>query len=463
MNTQVFNLFKGRRLGIILIMVACLMTGRDRVIEASKSPSPVIKTLGSSDKLPSGVTSSDWSSILRAHREWKHEVRTEGKGWRVHNPETDLNASFDGRGVDVHSAGADWSWGLDLISYGIGDETVEIGERVPEVKATGRRVAYGWDGNLEEWYRNEDQGLEHGYTIQRRPESSGMNAPLVLKLKIRGELRVTTLESENSVGFGKNDGETLIRYSNLKVIDAGGREISARFDRSDNENLQILVDDQSATYPLTIDPVTTQPWSGSTSTYLKASNTDGYDGFGKSVAISGNTIVVGSSIESSGARGINGNQSDNSAGGAGAAYVFVKNGGTWSQQAYLKASNTDNSIDYFGMSVAISGDTIVVGAPSEDSNAKGVNGNQSDNSADIAGAAYVFVRSGVAWSQQAYLKASNTDRYDDFGQSVAISGDTIVIGAHFEDSNAKGVNGNQSDNSADWAGAAYVFVKNGVT
>ncbi len=98
--------------------------------------------------------------------------------------------------------------------------------------------------------------------------------------------------------------------------------------------------------------------------------------------------------------------------------------------------------------MAVSGDTVVVGAVGEDSSATGVNGNQSDNSAASSGAAYVFVRSGTTWSQQAYLKASNTGADDYFGCSVAVSGDTVVVGAYGEDSTATGVNGNQSDNSA---------------
>jgi hypothetical protein len=192
--------------------------------------------------------------------------------------------------------------------------------------------------------------------------------------------------------------------------------------------------------------------------YLKASNTESADQFGLSVAISGNTIVVGAIGEDSNATGINGNQGDNSAAASGAAYVFTRSGGTWSQQAYLKASNTGVG-DVFGQSVAISGDTLVVGANSETSIATGVNGNQNDNSAIQAGAAYVFTRAGNAWSQQAYLKASNTDASDQFGFSADISGDTIVVGAFGEDSNATGVNGNQADNSAGASGAAYVFTR----
>ena len=196
--------------------------------------------------------------------------------------------------------------------------------------------------------------------------------------------------------------------------------------------------------------------------YVKASNTGEGDFFGSSVAVSGDTVVVGAQNEASNATGVDGDQSDNSAFAAGAAYVFVRNGTTWSQQAYLKASNTEAN-DYFGVSVAVSGDTVVVGAYDEASNATGVNGNQADNSAHQAGAAYVFVRNGTTWSQQAYLKASNTDAVDEFGTSVAVSGDTVVVGARYESSDAKGVNGDQTDNTACKSGAAYVFVRNGAT
>ncbi|MEZ5978865.1 MAG: FG-GAP repeat protein [Planctomycetota bacterium] len=170
-------------------------------------------------------------------------------------------------------------------------------------------------------------------------------------------------------------------------------------------------------------------------TYFKASAPDANDFFGYRVAMSGDTLVVGAQAESSSATGVDGDRSDDGAAGSGAAYVFVRSGTTWAQQAYLKASNTD-VFDRFGYAVAISGDTVVVGAPNEDSAATGVDGDQSDDSAASAGAVYVFVRSGSVWSQQAYLKASNTDASDRFGQVVAIDGDTLVVGAPFERSAA---------------------------
>lgn len=194
--------------------------------------------------------------------------------------------------------------------------------------------------------------------------------------------------------------------------------------------------------------------------YLKASNPGSGDNFGYSVAISGNTVVVGAPFEDSNATGVNGNQGNNSAAESGAAYVFMRSGTNWIQQAYLKASNSGSG-DAFGESVGVSGDTIVIGAGGEDSNSIGVNGPQGNNSAAGSGAAYVFARNGTNWTQQAYLKASNTGAGDEFGFAVAISGDTVVAGAAGEDSNATGVNGNQGDNSTPDSGAAYVFVREG--
>jgi hypothetical protein len=202
--------------------------------------------------------------------------------------------------------------------------------------------------------------------------------------------------------------------------------------------------------------------------YVKASNTEEYDGFGISAALSGdgNTLAVGAPGEASNATGIGGNPADNSASGSGAVYVFVRGGvGGWSQQAYVKASNTETD-DWFGDSVALSGDgnTLAVGASHEDSNATGIGGNQADNSAELSGAVYVFVRNGAgAWSQQAYIKASNTAAYDVFSHTLALSedGDTLAVSAYAEDGNATGIGGNQADNSAEFSGAVYVFVRNG--
>ena len=198
--------------------------------------------------------------------------------------------------------------------------------------------------------------------------------------------------------------------------------------------------------------------------YLKGSNTNAFDFFGVAVALNedGSTLVVGALGEGSNATGIGGDQLDNSASGAGAVYVFTRTAGNWTQQAYIKASNTGAN-DSFGSSVALSADgaTLAVSADLEASNATGVNGNPADNSAAGAGAVYVFTRTAAVWTQQAYIKSSNTAASDAFGRSVALSadGNTLAMGASGEDSNAAGVNGAQFDNSASLSGAAYVFAR----
>ena len=196
--------------------------------------------------------------------------------------------------------------------------------------------------------------------------------------------------------------------------------------------------------------------------YIKASNTQFSDVFGSNVALSADTLAVAASNESSCATGVNGDQFNNACNGAGAVYVFTRTNGTWSQQAYVKASNTERDDLFggsnFGASIAVLGDTLAVGARNEDSCATGVNGNQDDNSCGFAGSVYVFNRRAGVWTQAAYVKAPNTDPGDGFGTSVALSTGTMAIGAPGESSCMNGINGNQTDNNCGAAGAVYVFI-----
>ena len=198
--------------------------------------------------------------------------------------------------------------------------------------------------------------------------------------------------------------------------------------------------------------------------YIKPAHTAANDFFGHALAISsdGNTLAVGALNESSAATGINGNEADTSAPGAGAVYIFTRANANWSQQAYLKASNTA-AASSFGVSVSLSsdGNTLAASAPFESSNATGVGGNQTDTSAVDAGAVYVYTRALGVWTQQAYIKASNTEAHDEFGFSTGLSGDgnTLAVGATGESSAATGIGGNQSDNSAQNAGAVYLFTR----
>ena len=165
-------------------------------------------------------------------------------------------------------------------------------------------------------------------------------------------------------------------------------------------------------------------------TQLVASDAQRQAEFGWSVAISGNTAVIG-------ARNNDPDLGSGPLANAGAAYVFVRSGSTWIQQAKLVARNAKEG-DTFGVSVAIDGNTVVVGAT-------GVDVDEEDD----AGAAYIFVREGAAWRQKARLVARNPAAEDNFGSSVAIDGITIVVGADSHD-----LGGVLID-----SGAAYVFIQ----
>lgn len=191
--------------------------------------------------------------------------------------------------------------------------------------------------------------------------------------------------------------------------------------------------------------------------YFKASNTGSGDAFGWSIALSddGNTLAVGAPYEDSNASG---NPSNNGAVDSGAVYIFVKSGTEWVQQAYLKAPNIYAG-DNFGESVALSanGNTLAIGAPFEDGSATTINGNKTIRSTSDAGAVYVFTRNGATWTEQAYVKPSNTYATAYFGWSVALSdnGATLAVGSPGE---ANGVPTlNTTNHTAANAGAAYVF------
>jgi hypothetical protein len=211
---------------------------------------------------------------------------------------------------------------------------------------------------------------------------------------------------------------------------------------------------------------------------LKAPNADAEDGFGggwgpQGVSISGDTIVVGAPFEDSTQRTItngSGASSNNYQGPGpanfGAAYVFKRNGNLWSSEAYLKPPNGSSSHGQWALSLSISGDTIVCGAPNDDSSENLITNGEKTTGVFVGtnsyGAAHIFKRSGNSWSNEAYLKGSNTlDQGGfNFGSRVAISGDVISVGVPRERSNQNVITngqGSSSNTSSDLAGAVYVF------
>lgn len=225
------------------------------------------------------------------------------------------------------------------------------------------------------------------------------------------------------------------------VVTSGAVWESATLDLGDNA---IVIEVREAGHPSTTYEVVVN--RSAQQAYVKASNGEAFDVFGSSVALSRDTLVIGAPGEDSAATGVNGDGDDNAAPQSGAAYVFVRDADGWSQQAYLKASNTTAG-DRFGTSVAISGDTIVVGAPEAERS-----GNWG------AGAAYVFVRNGTSWSEQAALLASPVQAGGRFGTSVGVRASTFLVSKLVVGAPGIGANLLRIDE-----GAAYVFERSGAT
>lgn len=180
--------------------------------------------------------------------------------------------------------------------------------------------------------------------------------------------------------------------------------------------------------------------------YIKANNPDIDDNFGRYISLSQDTLVVGAPYEDSNQTTITATgSSDDSRSSSGAVYVFRRTGSSWAQEAYLKASNAAVD-DYFGYSVSLKGNTLVVGAAGTDS-----------GGFSSSGTVYVYQRTGTTWSQAAILNSANPTANDSFGYSVSMGENLLAIGVPFEDSNATTINGSEISNASSESGAVYIF------
>ena len=313
-------------------------------------------------------------------------------------------------------------------------------------------AATGIDGD-----QNDDSIPQAGavYVFSRSGETWVQQA--YIKASNTGEAGVgDELGDGDQFGFGlalSADGNTLAVGAISE--DSAGTGIGA--DQSDNSALSA-----GAVY---IYSRTGATWEQQA--YIKTSNAGGGDLFGYSVALSadGNVLAATAYDEDGSLAGTNEFQ-DDEVFGTGALYIFLRNGNTWTQQAYLKPSNSERN-DAFGVAVVISadGNTVAGTALDEDGMTTGVNSTpQPDMEINLStGAVYLYTRDGDGWSEQAYIKASNTGANDTFGARLALSGDggTLAVGAQLEDSAGQGIDAVQDDDSAQEAGAVYLFTREG--
>jgi hypothetical protein len=350
-----------------------------------------------------------------------YRVSRWGVGLRALNPVQHLTTTFSDSGVLVRSGAA--RVGLHLGAMGAGDSLTPVGRVAPRFAAD--RVAYRHAG-VSEWYSNGPLGLEQGFDVAAHPARG--RGPLTLSLALSGDVRARLDRS----GVLLTGAGATLRYGGLYASDARGRQLRSWLELR-GDHILIRVADPGAVYPLRIDPILQQAELAASE--LPPSQEVTGAGFGSAVAVSGDTIVVGAGTAE---------------GDQGAVYVFVKPASGWAnatQTAKLTAP-AGGQAPLLGLAVAISGDTIVAGA-------RGAN--------NELGAAYVFVKPASGWANAtptAELTASDTaglaraaggikvevTATSGFGLGVAISGDTVVVGDP-----AHKVGGHAGQ------GAAYVF------
>jgi FG-GAP repeat protein len=343
------------------------------------------------ESLPPAIQAAVSASIGKDRVSYHATPR--GRAFRVENQRLAFHADVAPTGLTTRVNGATWS--LRLAEYGRGAARTSVPPMAPV--ASANRVEYR-RGPITEWYVNGPIGIEQGFTVAT-PLASGQPGELSLAFASEGDLTPRLEADGHGLTLVDAGGRSVLRYSGLTAFDATGRALPARLSLA-GTRVTLSVDDAGAQYPVVIDPILrTNVLSG----------TGPARQFGYGVAMTSDTLVIGSSGDDS---------------GAGAVYVFTKPAAGWTgaaAPARLTASDRQAG-DYFGMQVAVAADTIVVGTPDK----PGPNGGAS------AGGVYVFAKPAGGWAtmtETAMLTASDAAAYNMLGRSVAVSGDTIVAGA----------------------------------
>ena len=150
-----------------LALAAALLALLPAALHAGPPPGKT-QQLTSPEQVPEGLAKSDWQSIRAAYEAGRHAFQPVEGGWQARNPGQQWTTKFDGRGFVAEPRGGGWQWGLELQSYGFGENQQAIGG-TPAVKAAGQRLSYEWDATVQEWFVNDARGLEHGFTVKERP------------------------------------------------------------------------------------------------------------------------------------------------------------------------------------------------------------------------------------------------------------------------------------------------------
>ena len=340
-----------------------------------------------------------------------------------------------------------------ILVLGVGQLTVSYAAEVKlaagDVAAKdrfGRSVSISGDTAIVGAHQDDDAGTHSGAAhifVRRRQawarqakltaSDAAANSEFGFSVAISGDIAIVGAHRDNAAGFRSgaayifvHSGTKWIEQAKLTAGDAlNGEQFGSSVAISGDTAIigawghDDVRDDSGAAY---IFVHSRTKWIEQAK--LTANDKAAFDEFGFSVAISGDIAIVGAYRD------------DDAGADSGAAYIFVRSRDTWAEQAKLTASDAAAG-DEFGISVSISGDTAIVGA------------HQDDDAGADSGAAYIFVRSRDTWAEQAKLTASDAAAGDRFGNSVSISGNFAIVGAH------------QDDDVGNESGSAYSFLRSG--
>lgn len=277
-------------------------------------------------EVPQGLAPAEWSNILGQIQTRRHHVHAQGDGnFASANLTNGWDIEYQADGTTILGP-ADGVYYIGLKLTGLGYKDLKSLSAPVQINSDKNTVTYQWDQHVREIWTNSDVALEQWFVLDQRPASNSANQHLTLEMALDTSLAVS--QQGNGLRFSNAEGID-ISYNKLKVWDSTGRGLPAQM-ALEEKALKLVVDDTKAIYPLTIDP------SFQLQAYLKASNTGAGDHFGTSVAVSGDTVVVGAPRESSSTSGVNSTPND-ARDSAGAAYVFSRSGETWTQQAWSES------------------------------------------------------------------------------------------------------------------------------
>jgi hypothetical protein len=417
-----------------------------------------------------------WTTVQKNMQEQEYHIthqkryhRAEMKdAYQASNRTQNLRTYFSSEGIQVvrrTEKSPTWSADIKLEGFYKGNELIPFAKEIDPV-VTGNRIEFDRDSIIE-WYENKPQGIEQGFTINKKPKGSN---GLILELGVAGNITPVLSENGEAIHFLTESNTSVLKYSKLHVYDSQGQTLPSRFTLANNA-IEIWVDDHKALYPITIDPILTSPsWA--------IDSNQKYAHYGTSVHTAGDVNGDGYSDVIVGAPYFDNGTTDSQHLSLENGKVFVYYGSSVGLSTSPSwTAMCDQTQARFGYSVGTAGDVnndgysdIIIGAPDY------------TNSQTEEGAVFVYFGSASGFGADATQAdadwmAESNQANSGFGHSVGTAGDVngdsysdVIIGApYFDDpeidegkvfiyhGSATGLGPSGTPDNADWSKDAWTY------